>query len=151
MICTTHTFSSLIMLTGTYTALGLVLINKLLQNLNKTSLKYPSWCPIFYLVTSPEILFNVYIWIACLNETAVNMSFLMTKVGLNVSFSLNQSVFHHNIMLLLTLCVPVVQCNKPTQRHLRPRCPTSCDDHDDMWYWPPQKVFLFYIKVEYLQ
>jgi hypothetical protein len=21
----------------------------------------------------------------------------------------------------------------------------------DMWYWPPQKVFLFYIEVEYLQ
>ena len=35
------------------------------------------------------------------------------------------------------LCVPVVQYNKPTQRHLQPssrRCPTSCDDHDDMWY-----------------
>jgi hypothetical protein len=56
------------MQTGTYTALALVLINKLLQNLNKTSLKYPSWCHIFYLVTSPEILFNVYIGNACLNE-----------------------------------------------------------------------------------
>ena len=32
---------------------------------------------------------------------AVNMSFLMTKVGLNVLFSINQSVSHHNIMLLL--------------------------------------------------
>ena len=32
------------------------------------------------------------------------------------------------------ICVPVVQCNKPIQRHLRPRCPTSCDDHDGMWY-----------------
>jgi hypothetical protein len=29
------------------------------------------------------------------------MSFLMTKVGLNVLFSINQSVSHHNIMLLL--------------------------------------------------
>jgi hypothetical protein len=29
------------------------------------------------------------------------MSFLMTKVGLNVSFSINQSVSHHNIMALL--------------------------------------------------
>ena len=29
------------------------------------------------------------------------MSFLMTKVGLNVLFSINHSVFHHNIMLLL--------------------------------------------------
>jgi hypothetical protein len=34
-------------------------------------------------------------------ETAVNMSYLMTKVGFNVFFSLNQSVSHHNIMLLL--------------------------------------------------
>jgi hypothetical protein len=68
MLCTTYTLSSLIMQTGTYTALALVLINKLLQNLNKTSLKYPSWCHIFYLVTSPEILFNVYIGNACLNE-----------------------------------------------------------------------------------
>ena len=32
---------------------------------------------------------------------AVNMSFLMTKVGLNVFFSINQSVSHHNIMVLL--------------------------------------------------
>lgn len=29
------------------------------------------------------------------------MSFLMTKVGLNVLFSINQSVSHHNIMVLL--------------------------------------------------
>jgi hypothetical protein len=29
------------------------------------------------------------------------MSFLMTKVGLNVLFSINQSVSHHSIMLLL--------------------------------------------------
>ena len=29
------------------------------------------------------------------------MSFLMTKVGLNVLFSINQSVSHHNIMFLL--------------------------------------------------
>ena len=29
------------------------------------------------------------------------MSFLMTKVGLNVFFSINQSVSHHNIMVLL--------------------------------------------------
>ena len=29
------------------------------------------------------------------------MSFLMTKVGLNVLFIINHSVFHHNIMLLL--------------------------------------------------
>ena len=32
---------------------------------------------------------------------AINMSFLMTKVGLNVLFSINQSVSHYNIMLLL--------------------------------------------------
>jgi hypothetical protein len=37
------------------------------------------------------------------------MSFLMTKVGLNVFFSIKQSVSHHNIMLLLP-CVQVVQC-----------------------------------------
>jgi hypothetical protein len=30
-----------------------------------------------------------------------NMSFLMTKVDLNVLFSINQSVSHHKIMLLL--------------------------------------------------
>jgi hypothetical protein len=29
------------------------------------------------------------------------MSFLMTKVGLNVFFSINQRVSHHNIMVLL--------------------------------------------------
>ena len=29
------------------------------------------------------------------------MSFLMTKVGLNMFFSINQSVSHHNIMVLL--------------------------------------------------
>ena len=29
------------------------------------------------------------------------MSFLMTKVGLNAFFSINQSVSHHNIMVLL--------------------------------------------------
>jgi hypothetical protein len=29
------------------------------------------------------------------------MSFLVTKVGLNVFFSINQSVSHHNIMVLL--------------------------------------------------
>jgi hypothetical protein len=29
------------------------------------------------------------------------MSFLMTKVSLNVFFSINQSVSHHNIMVLL--------------------------------------------------
>jgi hypothetical protein len=29
------------------------------------------------------------------------MSFLMTKVGLNVFFSIDQSVSHHNIMVLL--------------------------------------------------
>ena len=29
------------------------------------------------------------------------MSFLMTKVGLDVFFSINQSVAHHNIMVLL--------------------------------------------------
>jgi hypothetical protein len=29
------------------------------------------------------------------------MSFLMTKVGLNVFFSINQSVSHRNIMVLL--------------------------------------------------
>ena len=29
------------------------------------------------------------------------MSFLMTKVGLNMFFSINQSVPHHNIMVLL--------------------------------------------------
>ena len=29
------------------------------------------------------------------------MSFLMTKVGLNVFFSINQSVSRHNIMVLL--------------------------------------------------
>jgi hypothetical protein len=131
------------MLTGTYTALGLVLINKLLQNLNKTSLKYPSWCPIFYLVTSPEILFNVYIGNAC----------LMTKVGLNVLLSINQSVSHHNIMLLLPY---VSQLSNVTRQlkdiyGLRPRYPTSCDDHDDMWYWALQEIFLFYIEVEYLQ
>jgi hypothetical protein len=38
----------------------------------------------------------------CMPEwKAVNMSFLMTKVGLNVLFSINQSMSHHNIMLLL--------------------------------------------------
>jgi hypothetical protein len=30
------------------------------------------------------------------------MSLLMTKVGLNVLFSINQSVSHHNIMVLLS-------------------------------------------------
>ena len=40
-------------------------------------------------------------WKCMLKWKGVNMSFLMTKVGLNVLFSINQSVSHHNIMLLL--------------------------------------------------
>ena len=75
------------------------------------------------------------------------MSFLMTKVGLNVLFSINQSVSHHNIMLLLPY---VSQLSNVTSQLKDIYGPTSCDDHDDMWYWPPQKIFLFYIEVEYL-
>jgi hypothetical protein len=38
----------------------------------------------------------------CMPEwKAVNMSFLMSKVGLNVFFSINQSVSRHKIMVLL--------------------------------------------------
>ena len=42
------------------------------------------------------------------------MSFLMTKVGLNVLFSINQSVSHHNIMLLLPY---VSQLSNVTSQH----------------------------------
>ena len=77
------------------------------------------------------------------------MSFLMTKVGLNVLFSINQSVSQHNIMLLLPY---VSQLSNATSQlkniyglHVRAQLTNSDDD------WPPQKVFLFYIEVEYLQ
>jgi hypothetical protein len=35
------------------------------------------------------------------------MSFLITKVGVNVFFSINQSVSHHNIMVLLPYVSPL--------------------------------------------
>jgi hypothetical protein len=80
------------------------------------------------------------------------MSFLMTKVGLNVFFSINQSVSHHNIMVLLPY---VSQLSNVTSQfkdiyglHVGVQLVMMTVD---MWYWPPQKVFLFYIKVEYLQ
>ena len=76
-----------------------------MQNLKTKSLKYPLWCPIFYLVSVPEILFNVYIEHACLNERwkicSMIQSFMMTKFGINVFFNINQSVTHHTIMLPL--------------------------------------------------
>ena len=69
------------------------------------SLKYPLWCPILYLVSVPDILFNVYIENASLNERwqicSMILPFLMTKFGINVLFNINKSVTHHIIMLLL--------------------------------------------------
>ena len=61
-------------------------------------------CPfVSSLIWTNKILsYLVYHW-KCMPEwKAVNMSFLMTKVGLNVFFfSINQSVSHHNTMVLL--------------------------------------------------
>ena len=60
-------------------------------------------------------------WKCMLEWKAVDMSFLMAKVGLNVLFSINQSVSHHNIMLLLPYVSQL--SNVPPQRHLRPSSP----------------------------
>jgi hypothetical protein len=87
---------------------------------------------------------------------AVYMSLLMTKVGLNVLFSINQSVSHHNIMLLLPY---VSQLSNVTSQlkdiyglALCAQLVPSCgDDCGRTWYWHPQKVFLFSIEVGYLQ
>ena len=132
------------------------LISQIITKFKQKITKIPFIVPHFLVSYLPWNTLQCLHW-KCMPEwKAVNMSFLMTKVGLNVFFSINQSVSHHNIYGSTAICVSVVQCNKPTQRHLRPtcRCPTCDDDCAcgvDMWYWPPQKVFLFYIKVEYLQ
>ena len=97
------------------------------------------------------MLFNVYTGNACLNEMAVNMSFLMTNVGLNVFFSINQSVPHHSLMLLIPY---VSQLSNVTSQlkdiyglgaQLLVMIMMTCGI--DL----PQKIFLFYIEVEYLQ
>jgi hypothetical protein len=70
------------------------------------------------------------------------MSFLMTKVGLNVFFSINQSVSLNNIMVLLPY---VSQLSNVTSQlkdiyglHDTCRCPTCVSGDDDcghvMWY-----------------
>jgi hypothetical protein len=79
----------------------------------------------------------------------------MTKGGLNVLLSINQSVSHHNIMLILPY---VSQLSNVTSQikdiyglHVGAQLVVMMTVSVDMWYWPAQKVFLFYIEVEYLQ
>ena len=70
----------------------------------------------------------------------------MTKVGLNVLFSINQCVPSQHYAST-AICVPVVQCNKPTQRHLRPTCscPTCCDDDcGHVVLTPPEGLLILY-------
>jgi len=79
----------------------------------------------------------------------------MTKVGLNVLLSINQSVSHHNIMLILPY---VSQLSNVTNQikdiyglHVGAQLVVMMTVSVDMWYWPAQKVFLFYIEVDYWQ
>jgi hypothetical protein len=108
--------------------------------------KIPFMVPHFLLSYLPWNTLQCLHWKCMLEWKAVNMSFLMTKVGLNVLFSINQSVPSQHYAST-AICVPVFQCNKPTQRHLRPRCPTSCDDHDDMYFLNKWKVVILKTKV----
>jgi hypothetical protein len=82
----------------------------------------------------------------CMPEwKAVNMSFLVTKVGLNVFFSINKCVPSQHYGST-AICVSVVQCNKPTQRHLQPtcRCPTCDDDCGHVVLTSPEGLLILY-------
>ena len=68
---------------------------------------------------------------------AVNMSFLMTKVGLNVFFSINQRVSHHNIMVLLPYMSQLSNVTSQLKDiyglHVGVQLVMMTVD---MWYWP---------------
>ena len=70
---------------------------------------------------------------------------------LNVLFSINQSVSHHNILLLLPYLSQLSNVTSQLKdiyglgAQLLVMIMMTCT------HWPPQKIFLFYIEVEYLQ
>ena len=78
---------------------------------------------------------------------AVNMSFLVTKVGLNVFFSINQSVSHHNIMVLLPYVSQLSNVTSQLKDIYRLHVGVQLVMMTvDMWYWPPPEGLLILYK-----